>query len=110
MANRDSNILEYDGWRIDIGGHYVTSPSGEDVLLTNAEFNLFAVLAKASNRVLSRDSLLDAVSCDEDAPSGRLIDVLISRVRKKVKEKPKKPKLNVTVPGCGYKFICQAQV
>ena len=88
MADRDSNILGYDGWRIDIGGHSVTSPSVEDVPLTNAEFNLFAALAKASNRVLSRDSLLDAVNCDGDTPSGRLIDVLIRRVRKKVDEEP----------------------
>jgi len=108
ISNRDANVLEYDGWRIDIGGHAVTSPSGEDVALTNAEFNLFAALAKAPNRVLSRDFLLDAVSRDEDAPSDRLIDVLISRVRKKVEEEPKKPKLIVTVPGCGYKFTGQA--
>jgi len=103
-AIRSHDILEYDGWRIDIGGHTVTSPAGGDVILTNAEFNLFAALAKAPNRVLSRDYLLDAISRDDDAPSERLIDVLISRVRKKVEEDAKKPRLIVTVPGCGYKF------
>jgi len=103
-AIRSHDILEYDGWRIDIGGHTVTSPAGGDVILTNAEFNLFAALAKAPNRVLSRDYLLDAISRDDDAPSDRLIDVLISRVRKKVEEDAKKPRLIVTVPGCGYKF------
>jgi DNA-binding response OmpR family regulator len=30
--------------------------------------------------------------------------VLISRVRKKVEEDAKKPRLIMTVPGCGYKF------
>jgi len=103
-AIRSHDILEYDGWRIDIGGHTVTSPAGGDVILTNAEFNLFAALAKAPNRVLSRDYLLDAISRDDDTPSDRLIDVLISRVRKKVEEDAKKPRLIVTVPGCGYKF------
>jgi len=86
------------------GGQTITDPSGSDIMLTNAEFNLFAALAKAPNRVLSRDFLLDAVSRDDEAPSDRLIDVLISRVRKKIEAEPKKPKLIVTVPGCGYKF------
>lgn len=102
MHSQDS--LEYDGWRIDISGHTVTSPGGDDVTLTNTEFNLFAALAKAPNRALSRDYLMDAISRDDDAPSDRLIDVLISRVRKKVEEEAKKPRLIATVPGYGYKF------
>ncbi len=101
---RSQDSLEYDGWRIDISGHTVTSPGGDDVTLTNTEFNLFAALAKAPNRLLSRNYLLDAISRDDDAPSDRLIDVLISRVRKKVEEDAKKPRLIMTVPGCGYKF------
>tara|TARA_B100000315_G_C14583421_1_gene591681 strand:+ start:1441 stop:2148 length:708 start_codon:yes stop_codon:yes gene_type:complete len=101
---RDNNAIEFDGWKIDINGRTITDPGGDDISLTNAEFNLFAALAKAPNRVLSRDFLLDAVSRDDDAPSDRLIDVLVSRVRKKIEAEPKKPKLIVTVPGCGYKF------
>ncbi len=104
MASREKSSIEFDGWKIDISGRTITDPSGGDILLTTAEFNLFSALAKAPNRVLSRDFLLDAVSRDDDAPSDRLIDVLVSRVRKKIETEPKKPKLIVTVPGCGYKF------
>ncbi|MBT3304942.1 MAG: winged helix-turn-helix domain-containing protein [Alphaproteobacteria bacterium] len=39
-----------------------------------------------------------------DAPTDRLIDVLISRVRKKIEANPKKPEIITTVVGCGYKF------
>ena len=105
VAARNNSAIEFDGWKIDLGGRTITHPSGSDIMLTNAEFNLFAALAKAPNRVLSRDFLLDAVSRDDEASSDRLIDVLISRVRKKIEAEPKKPKLIVTVPGCGYKFI-----
>ncbi len=63
-----------------------------------------AALAKAPNRVLSRDYLLDAVCRSDDAPSDRLIDVLISRVRKKIEDEPKNPKIIITVAGSGYKF------
>jgi len=100
----NTNVINVDGWCIDIGAHIITNPENTEISLTNAEFNLFAALVKAPNRVLSRDYLLDAISRDDDAPSDRLIDVLISRVRKKIEDNPKKPKLIITVPGCGYKF------
>ncbi len=54
--------------------------------------------------MLSRDYLLDAVSQDADAPTDRLIDVLVSRVRKKIEKDSKKPEIITTVVGCGYKF------
>ncbi|MFP6732416.1 MAG: response regulator transcription factor [Rhodospirillales bacterium] len=88
-GRRQSNVIECGGWKIDAGARSVTGPIGQDITLTNAEFNLLAALAKAPNRVLSRDYLLDAVSRSDDAPSDRLIDVLISRVRKKIEDEPK---------------------
>ncbi|HIC28147.1 MAG TPA: winged helix family transcriptional regulator, partial [Rhodospirillales bacterium] len=79
------------------------------VTLTRAEFNLLTSLARAPNRVLSRDYLLDAVSQDADAPTDRLIDILISRVRKKIEPNPKKPEIITTVVGCGYKFSARIE-
>ncbi len=96
--------LGFDGWIVDITGRTVTDPRGADVPLTRSEFNLLSALAKAPNRVLARDYLLDAVSRDNDAASERMIDVLISRLRKKIERDPRKPTRIVTVVGCGYKF------
>lgn len=107
-SSREKNAIEFDGWKIDVNGRTITAPNGDDIFLTNAEFNLFTALAKAPNRVLTRDFLLDAISRDDDAPSDRLIDVLISRVRKKIEREPRNPKLIVTVPGCGYKFTASS--
>lgn len=99
-----TEVFKFDGWTLDAAGHNLTGPKDETVDLTRAEFNLLAALAKAPNRVLSLDYLLDAVSQDADAPTDRLIDVLISRVRKKIEKNPKKPAIITTVIGCGYKF------
>lgn len=101
---RRADIARFDGWTMDIGGHSLRAPDGVDVTLTRAEFNLLAAFVKAPNRVLSRDQLLDAVSRHEDAPSDRMIDVLVSRLRKKIESDPKRPTLIVTVLGSGYKF------
>ncbi len=96
--------FQFEGWTLDTSGHNLTGPKDEKVDLTRAEFNLLAALAQAPNRVLSRDYLLDAVSQDADATTDRLIDVLVSRVRKKIEKNPKKPHIITTVIGCGYKF------
>lgn len=101
-ARRD--VVNFDGWTLDLAGHSVTAPDGNDVPLTGAEFNLLAALARAPNRVLTRDHLLDAVSQNNEAPTDRTIDVVVSRLRKKIERDPAKPSLIVTVRGCGYKF------
>ncbi len=102
-----TEVFKFQDWTLDTGGHNLTGADGGKVALTRAEFNLLAALARAPNRVLSRDYLLDAISQDADAPTDRLIDVLISRVRKKIEPNPKKPEIITTVVGCGYKFSAQ---
>ena len=100
-------VFKFDGWTLDAGGHSLTGLDKNKVPLTRAEFNLLAALARAPNRVLSRDYLLDAVSQDADAPTDRLIDVLVSRIRKKIEKNSKKPEIITTVVGCGYKFSAE---
>lgn len=102
-----TEIFRFEGWTLDAGAHSLTGPDDNKISLTRGEFNLLAALARAPNRVLSRDRLLDAVSQDADAPTDRLIDVLVSRVRKKIEKNPKKPEIITTVVGCGYKFSAE---
>lgn len=100
-------VFRFAGWTLDVGAHTLADAGGAKVPLTRAEFNLLAALARAPNRVLSRAFLLDAVSQDADAPTDRLIDVLVSRVRKKIEADPKKPRIITTVVGSGYKFTAE---
>ena len=97
--------IGFDRWTLDITSHSLTDGDGRDVSLTRAEFNLLAALVRAPNRVLSRDFLLDAISRNDEAPTERVIDVLISRLRKKIENNPRQPQKIVTVLGCGYKFV-----
>lgn len=101
---KDKNFIRFGGWAIDLDGHSLTSPAGEEVAMTPVELKLLAVLAKAPGRVLSRDTLLDAISGYDEAPSDRMIDAFVSRIRKKIEVNPKKPEIIVTITGVGYKF------
>ena len=96
-------IIRFDKWALDLASHMVIGPNGEDVTLTPAEFNLLTCFVRAPNRVLTRDHLLDAVSRYDDSPNDRMIDVLVSRLRKKIEVDPRKPAFIVHIRGCGYK-------
>lgn len=104
MAEKDENTIVFDGWILDIGARALRAQDGGEVALTGGEFNVLAALAQAPERVLSRDHLLDAVARDDEPPSDRMIDVFISRLRKKIERNPRKPDYIITVPGYGYKF------
>ena len=98
------DILNFSGWSLDISANALRASDGLDVELTRAEFDILTALARAPNRVLSRDFLLDAISRDGDAPSDRVIDVMISRLRKKLRDNSRQPILIQTVMGRGYRL------
>jgi two-component system OmpR family response regulator len=72
--------------------------------LSNAEFRLLTVLVEHPNRVLTREFLLDEARGRDMELFDRSIDILISRVRQKLKDDPRTPTLIKTVRGEGYLF------
>jgi two-component system, OmpR family, response regulator len=75
---------------------------GKALPLTSYEFGLLRVLAERAGRVLSREQLLDLVKGNADEVFDRSIDVHIFRIRQKIEEDPRNPKLLKTVRGAGY--------
>jgi hypothetical protein len=55
--------------------------------------------------VVSRDELRQAVAGRDAGPDDRSVDVLISRLRRKIEPDPKQPRIIVTVPGEGYRLV-----
>lgn len=79
--------------------------SGEELALTTAEFALLALLVRNRGRVLTRDRILDETRGMDWESYDRSIDVLVSRLRQKLGDDPKKPSFIRTVRGTGYIFI-----
>ncbi len=77
---------------------------GELVEFTATEFELLWLLASRIGQVLTREQLLDQVRGREFEVFDRSIDVHISKLRKKLEENPKQPKLIRTVWGVGYRM------
>ena len=77
----------------------LTGPDGV-VRLTGGEAALLAVLARKPNEVLSREDIVAALSMDETGE--RAIDVMVTRLRRKLESDPREPRFLHTVRGRGY--------
>jgi DNA-binding response OmpR family regulator len=92
------------GGELDLAGRTLLNGFGESVDLSAAEFALLNVLARSQDRVLTRAQLIDAVASGESPDSERAIDVLISRLRRKMTQAGLNSSLLRTVRGYGYKL------
>ncbi|MBI2215503.1 MAG: response regulator transcription factor [Acidobacteria bacterium] len=79
--------------------------AGEELELTGAEFELLALLVRNRGRVLSRERIMDETRGVDWGAFDRSIDVLVSRLRQKLRDDPRRPSLIRTVRGSGYSFI-----
>ena len=85
-------------------GSFSVRRGGEDVALTATEFRLLLELARRPKQVFTREVLLDLVWNYDYLGDSRLVDVAVQRLRAKIEEDPKQPKLIHTVRGVGYRL------
>jgi len=98
----DGTIL-VDDLEIDPGGFSVRR-RGEEIPLTATEFRLLLELARRPKQVFTRELLLELVWNYDYLGDSRLVDAAVQRLRAKIEDNPKQPKLVRTVRGVGYRF------
>lgn len=79
--------------------------NGRDLTLTNAEFELLGLFVRNRSRVLSRDRIINETRGIDWEAYDRSVDVLVSRLRQKLGDDPRRPIFIRTVRGAGYLFI-----
>ena len=85
--------------------HELCSPVNTIIHLTNHEFKLLSLLARNSNKAISRDEIKKELVGVNWLPDDRSIDTAVSRIRKKVEYDPSRPRFIATVRGVGYRFV-----
>ncbi|MDX2142530.1 MAG: response regulator transcription factor [Rhodospirillaceae bacterium] len=109
IAPRET-LIAFHGYRFDAGAGLVITPGGQEIELTDSESRLLAQLARNPGRVMSRDLLMDLVLQRSRDPLDRSIDVLVTRVRRKLDLDPDQPSLIRTVRGAGYVIPTASQL
>jgi two-component system torCAD operon response regulator TorR len=95
--------LDLAGWTLDLVRRELADTDGEVQRLTRAEFDVLAALAQTDGAVLSRDYLLEVSGSFGSATTARSIDVLVSRIRRKLAGSSLATCIQ-TVPGLGYRW------
>jgi DNA-binding response OmpR family regulator len=86
-------------------GKHIAVLAGRKMDLTGYEFSLLYALASRAGRVLGREQLMEQAKGNAEESFDRSIDVHISRLRQKLGDDPRKPKLIKTVRGVGYQYM-----
>jgi DNA-binding response OmpR family regulator len=77
----------------------------EEVSLTSTEFELLRILMESRGRVLTRESLLRRLRGLDADIFDRSVDMLVSRLRKKLDDDSRSPRFIKTVWRVGYQFV-----
>lgn len=93
--------VSFAGWAVDMRRRAVFSPSGASIDLTGAEFDLLTSFIGSPQRVLGRERLIELSRVRLGDSSDRSIDVLVSRLRRKLSSAGESAPI-VTVRGVGY--------
>ncbi len=109
-ATEGATVLAFLGWRIDFRLRELRNPDGARVAMTSAEFDLLRVFCERPGRVLSRESLLDLTQGRNAGSFERSIDVLVSRIRRKIEPDPEEATMIKTVRSGGYVFTPLVEV
>jgi len=103
-AESPPRFIAFEGWRLDTAKRELVASDEVVVLLSSAEFELLMAFVTWPQMILSREKLLDATRGRSAVISDRSIDIQVSRLRRKLGDDPKNPRIIKTVWGDGYLF------
>jgi DNA-binding response OmpR family regulator len=89
---------------IDVAQHTVRL-AGEEVKLTPTEYRLLCLLARNAGKVIPPERLLTEIWGRQYHGDTHLLQVVINRLRKKIKDNPRSPRYIATRSGIGYIFL-----
>jgi two-component system OmpR family response regulator len=99
-----TRFVSFEGWRLDTSKRELVAEDGVVVLLSSAEYELLVAFLTWPQMTLSREKLIDATKGRSAVISDRSIDIQVSRLRRKLGDDPRNPRIIKTVWGDGYLF------
>lgn len=101
-----SRVAKFDDLRFDLEAHELRDGDGKVIPLSTHEYSLLALLVTHAGEALSRDQILGHVADRNWHPFDRSVDVLVSRLRRKI-DRQNGQRLVRSVRGVGYQFVAR---
>jgi len=95
--NNQKRIIEFDNIKINLNKLLVVR-NGNELKINNTEKIILEKMINNPGKTFSRDAIGKLINLDKE----RSIDVIITRLRKKIETDPKNPKYLQTIRGAGY--------
>ena len=102
-----SRRLRFADWTLDTLSHQLTHDDGSLLDLSGSDALLLGMFLQQPGVVLDRDTSSAATRGRESLPMERGIDVQISRLRQKLGDNGKSPRIIKTIRGSGYMLIAE---
>lgn len=99
--------IRFAGWQADFDRYMLTAPDGTETPLSHAEAEVLRLFTDNPRRLITRAQMLEALGGAAGDSFDRAMDVRISRLRTKLGEDPKNPRLIKTIYGAGYIFLAE---
>ena len=103
-STEEASKLAFGEWQVDTTARHLIDESGVMVALSGAEYRLLRVFLDHPQKVLSRDQLLNLTQGREAELFERSIDLLVSRLRQRLRDDAREPRYIKTVRSEGYVF------
>jgi two-component system OmpR family response regulator len=98
----DVRLIRFAQWELDTVTRQLLSPDGVVVALSGAEYDLLRAFVDRPNRVLNRDQLMNIMEGKSVDPFDRTIDVRVSRLRQRLLDDARSPRIIKTIRSEGY--------
>lgn len=96
---------DFAGWRAQFDRYVLTDAEGRETPFSHAEGEVLRLFLESPNRLITRAQMQEALGSGAGESFDRAMDVRISRLRTKLGEDPKNPRLIKTIYGAGYIFL-----
>ena len=106
-AGRQGQIVRFAGWTADFDRYVLIASGGGETPISHAEAEVLRIFLDAPRRLITRSQMLDALGGAAGDSFDRAMDVRISRLRGRLGENSKNPRLIKTIYGAGYIFMAE---
>lgn len=104
-AGTGGQIARFNGWTASFDSYTLTDAAGTQTAFSHAEGEVLRMFLDSPKRLISRAQMQDSLGSAAGDSFDRAMDVRISRLRTKLREDPKNPRLIKTIYGAGYIFL-----
>lgn len=99
------DTARFNGWTAHFDRYTLVAEDGTETTFSHAEGEVLRLFLQSPKRLISRQQMQESLGGAAGESFDRAMDVRISRLRTKLGEDPKNPRLIKTIYGAGYIFL-----